>query len=40
MKDESDKTESNSEVEYLKSKKEYKYIISLDCFTSSQKIYT
>ena len=40
MKDESDKTESDSEVEYLKSKKEYKDIISLDCFTLFQKIYT
>ena len=39
MKDESDKIESDSEVEYLKSKKEYKDIISLDYFTLSQKIY-
>ena len=40
MKDECDKTESDSEVEYFKSKKEYKEIISLDCFTLFQKIYT
>ena len=40
MKDESNKTESDLEVEYLKNKKEYKCIISLDCFTLFQKIYT
>ena len=34
MKDKSNKTESDLEVKYLKSKKEYKSIISFDHFIS------
>ena len=40
MKDKNNKIECDLEVKHLKSKKEYKNIISLDCFTLFQKIYT